>query len=101
MKLDGEIGMMRDAAEKEGAAEESRIQAAAEEDARKIVLSAEQEVAAAVKAARRQLTAYAADLAVGLARKQIHVDAATDQALIRSFAGELTATPDAPGKGRH
>ncbi len=31
MKLDGEIGMMRDAAEKEGAAEEARIQAAAEE----------------------------------------------------------------------
>jgi hypothetical protein len=32
------------------------------------------------------LTAYAADLAVGLAKKQIHVDAATDQALVRGFA---------------
>lgn len=100
MKLDGEIGMMRDAAEKEGAAEEARIQAAAEEDARKIVLSAEQEVAAAVKAARRQLTAHAADLAVGLARKQIHVDAATDQALVRSFAGQLGANDDS-GKDRN
>ena len=92
MKLDVEIGTMRDAAEKEGAAEEARIQAAAEEDARKIVTAAEQEIAAAAKAARRQLTAYAADLAVGLARKQIHVDAATDQALVRKFAGQLGAT---------
>jgi F-type H+-transporting ATPase subunit b len=91
MKLDVEIGMMRDAAEKEGAAEEARIKAAAQEDARKIVASAEQEIAAAVKAARRQLTAHAADLAVGLARKQIRVDAATDQALVRNFAGQLDA----------
>ncbi|MFZ0860580.1 MAG: ATP synthase F0 subunit B [Candidatus Sulfotelmatobacter sp.] len=100
MKLDVEIGMMRDAAEKEGAAEEGRIRAAAEEDARKIVISAEQEIAAAAKAARRQLTAYAADLAVGLARKQIHVDAATDQALVRNFAGQLGAADDS-GKDRN
>jgi F-type H+-transporting ATPase subunit b len=100
MRLDGEIGMMRDAAEKEGVAEEARIQAAAEEDARKIVASAEQEIAAAAKAARRQLTAYAADLAVGLARKQIHVDAATDQALVRDFAGQLGVADDS-GKGRN
>jgi F-type H+-transporting ATPase subunit b len=101
MKLDVEIGMMRDAAEKEGAAEEARIQAAAAEDARKIVTSAEQEIAAAAKAARRQLTAYAADLAVGLARKQIHVDASTDQALVRNFAQELGASSDDSGKGRN
>jgi F-type H+-transporting ATPase subunit b len=101
MKLDVEIGMMRDAAEKEGAAEEARILAAAEEDARKIVRSAEQEIAAAAKAARRQLTAFAADLAVGIARKQIHVDAATDQALVRNFAGELDKSPDDLGKGRN
>ncbi len=88
-KLDVEIGMMRDAAEKEGMAEESRIQTAAEEDARKIVVSAEQEISAAAKAARRQLTAYAADLAVGLAQKQIHVDPATDQRLVADFAGQL------------
>lgn len=89
MKLDVEIGMMRDAAEKEAAAEEARIQAAAQEDARKLVESAQQEIASAAKTARRELTAYAADLAVGLAQKQIHVDAATDQALVRNFAGEL------------
>jgi F-type H+-transporting ATPase subunit b len=97
-KLDVEIGMMRDAADKEGAAEETRIQAAAEEDARKIVASAEQEIAAAAKAARRQLTAHAADLAVGLAAKQIRVDAATDQALVRDFAAQLGSPPDKSGK---
>jgi F-type H+-transporting ATPase subunit b len=101
MKLDGEIAAMRDAAEKEGAAEEVRIRAAAEEDKRKIVSSAEQEIAAAAKSARRQLTAYAADLAVGLARKQIHVDAGTDQALVRNFSQELGASSDDSGKGRN
>ena len=54
-RLDSEIAGMRDAAEKEAAAEEARIKAAAEEDARKIVESAEQEIAAAAKLARREL----------------------------------------------
>ena len=109
MKLDVEIGMMRDAAEKEAAVEEARIQSAAREDARKLLESAQQEIASAVKTARRELTAYAADLAVALAQKQIRVDAATDQALVRNFAGELgvlspakpgsTKFGDAPGKG--
>jgi F-type H+-transporting ATPase subunit b len=97
-KLDVEIGMMRDAAEKEGEAEEARIKAAAEEDAHKIVAMAEQEIVAAVKAARRQLTAHAADLAVGLAQKQIHVDPTTDQALVRNFAGQLGSVSDTSGK---
>lgn len=99
-KLDVEIGMMRNAAEREGEAEEARIKAAAEEDAKKIVASAEQEIAAAAKAARRQLTAYAADLAVGLAQKQIHVDAATDKTLVSNFAGQLGST-ETPGKDGH
>jgi F-type H+-transporting ATPase subunit b len=95
-KLDSEIAAIRDAAEKEAAAEEQRIKAAAEDDARKIVASAEQEIAAAAKAARRQLTAYAGDLAVSLAQKQIHVDSATDQSLVRNFAGQLSSS----GKGK-
>ena len=103
MKLDVEIGMMRDAAEKDAAAEEARIHATAQEDARKMLEAAQQEIATAIKTARRELTAYAADLAVGLAHKQIHVDAATDQALVRNFAGEL-GTPDSrrgTGKAGH
>jgi len=89
-KLDVEIGSMRAAAEREAVAEEQRIKAAAEEDTRKIIGSAEQEIAAAAKQARRELTAYAADLAVSLAQRQIHVDAATDQVLVRSFADQLS-----------
>lgn len=91
-RLDAEIGNMRAAAEKEAVAEEARIKAAAEEDARKIVESAEQEISAAAKAARRELTAFAANLAVSLAAKQIKVDTATDQALVREFAKELSTT---------
>ena len=98
MKLDVEIGRMRDAAEKEGTAEEARIRATAQDDASKIVASAEQEIAAAAKAARRQLTAHAADLAIGLAQKQIRVDAATDQALVRNFAGQLGSASESSGK---
>ncbi|HUO17892.1 MAG TPA: ATP synthase F0 subunit B [Verrucomicrobiae bacterium] len=93
-KLDVEIGAIRDAAEKEAAAEVARIEAAAREDAHKIIVAAEQEIGAAAKAARRQLTAHAADLAVGLAKKQIRVDAGTDQNLVRNFASQLTASAD-------
>ena len=96
-RLDSEIGGMRAAAEKEAIAEEARIKAAAEEDARKIVESAEQEITAAAKLARRELTAYAANLAVSLAAKQMKVDTATDQALVREFAKELS--PKSPGGG--
>lgn len=89
-RLGDEIAQMRATSEKEAAAEEERIKAAAEEDAHRIVESAEQEIAAATKTARRELTAYAADLAVTLATKQIHVDAPTDQALVKNFANQLS-----------
>ena len=85
-RLDSEIAGMRASAEKEAVAEEARIKAAAEEDGRKIVESAEQEIAAAAKLARRELTTYAANLAVSLAARQIKVDPATDQALVQGFA---------------
>jgi F-type H+-transporting ATPase subunit b len=88
-RLDDDIAHMRVSSEKEAAAEEQRIQQAAEEDAKRIVESAEQEISAAAKAARRELTIYAADLAVNLAAKQIRVDAPTDQALVRQFASQL------------
>ena len=93
-RLDDEIAAMKATGEAELAAEEGRIKAAAEEDARKIVESAEQEIAAAAKAARRDLTNYAADLAISLAKKQIHVDANTDTSLVRSFADRLGRAED-------
>jgi F-type H+-transporting ATPase subunit b len=90
-RLDSEIGGLRANAEKEAVAEEARIKAAAEEDARKIVESADQEIAAAAKLARRELTNFAADLAVSLAARQIKVDQSTDQSLVRHFAQDLAA----------
>lgn len=89
-RLDDEINAMRVTSEKEAAAEEERIKAAAAEDARRIVEAAEHEIVAVAKAARRELTAYAADLAVTLASKQIQVDTPTDQALVRRFAQQLS-----------
>jgi F-type H+-transporting ATPase subunit b len=99
-RLNVEIGEMRASAEREAAAEEERIKAATVDETRKIIASAEQEIAATAKAARRELTAYAADLAVALARKQIHVDAATDQALVHRFAQQIVTGGDAPKGGQ-
>jgi F-type H+-transporting ATPase subunit b len=90
-KLDIEIGEMRATADRESAEEEARVRAAAEEDARKIIAAAEQEIAAAAKSARRDLKAFAANLAVSLAERQIKVDRATDQALVQKFSGQLGA----------
>jgi F-type H+-transporting ATPase subunit b len=90
-QLDVEIGRMQASAEKEANAEEIRVQKAAEDDIRKVVLAAEQEIAAASKQARRELAAHTASLAIALASKQINVDSATDQMLVRSFASTLAS----------
>lgn len=104
-RLDAEIGGMRSAAEADAAAEEERIRAAADENKRKVIEMAQQEIVAAARAARRELKSYAADLAVALAEKRIHVDAGTDQALVRSFVEQLSAdnngAPQRPGKETH
>jgi len=97
-RLGDEIASMKAAGEADLTVEEARIKAAAEQDARKMVDSAEQEIAAASKAARRELTAYAADLAIALAKKQIHVDAGTDATLVRNFADRLSG---AEGGGKN
>jgi F-type H+-transporting ATPase subunit b len=97
-KLDSEIASMQRTADQEAAAEEARIRAAAEEDKHKIIESAQQEIAAAVKAARRDLKVYAADLAVALAQRQIRVDSNTDQALVRAFAEQLGTEKNGRGK---
>jgi F-type H+-transporting ATPase subunit b len=90
-QLDVEIGRMQAAAEKEADAEEIRIQKTTEEEIRKVLAAGEQEIAAAAKAARRELAVHTADLALALARQQIHVDSGTDQVLVRSFASSLAS----------
>ena len=88
-RLDSEIAGMRASAQKDGAAEEARIRASTEEDKKKIVEAAQQDIATAAKSARRDLASYAADLAVDLARQRIQVDLPADQALVSSFAQDL------------
>jgi F-type H+-transporting ATPase subunit b len=88
-KLDTEIAEIRTAAEADFSVEEQRIKAAAEQDAKNVIASAEQEIEAATRTAQRDLKAFVADLAVGLAEKKIKVDEVTDQALVRSFAAQL------------
>lgn len=97
-KLDSEITEMRKNAELEAAAEEERIKVQAEEDRKKVVESAEQEIDAAAKAARRELKAYAASLAVSIAEKKIQVDAKTDQAIVSSFVRELARSGGKDGR---
>ncbi|PYV97263.1 MAG: hypothetical protein DMG89_15180 [Acidobacteria bacterium] len=98
-RLGSEIETMQATAEQDSVGEEGRIRASAEEDVRKVVQSAEEEIAAAALAARRELKAYAADLAVSLASQQIQVDAATDKALIRNFANQLSTNGADARKG--
>jgi F-type H+-transporting ATPase subunit b len=88
-RLDTEIEQMKKQAEADMAAEEQRIRAAAEEERKHILANSEQEIEAAARAARRDLKAYAAELAVSLAEKRIIVDANTDAALVRTFVRDL------------
>jgi F-type H+-transporting ATPase subunit b len=89
-KLDSEIAAMQKQAERDTSDEEARIKAATEEDVRKVIEAAEQDIVAAGKAARRELTRYAADLAVSLAQTQIQVNDSQDEALLRGFARQLS-----------
>jgi F-type H+-transporting ATPase subunit b len=99
-RLDGEISEMRGAAEMEAMAEEERIKAATAEEIRRVVDSAEQEISAATKHARRDLRAYAANLVVSLAEKQIKVDSATDQSLVKGFTQHLSSDEAGRRDGR-
>jgi F-type H+-transporting ATPase subunit b len=92
-RLDADISAMKAKAEQDGAAEEAGIRASAEDDKQKIVEAAAQEIDVAAKGARRELAAYAADLAVQMARQRIQVDVPADQALIRGFAASLAKEP--------
>jgi F-type H+-transporting ATPase subunit b len=87
--LGEEIAALKATSEADFSVEEQRIKAAAEEDARNIVVAAEQEIAAAARVAQRDLKSFAAGLAVDLAEQKIKVDDATDKALVTGFATQL------------
>jgi F-type H+-transporting ATPase subunit b len=88
-KLDGEIAAMRTQADKDSAADEQRIKANIEEEKKKILASAEQEIAAATVHAQRQLQQYAAELAIEQAARKLVISAETDRLLVQNFARRL------------
>ncbi len=88
-KLDVEVNDIRTSAEREAAAEEERVRSAAEEDKRKVVDSAEAEIAAIARSARHELKSFAASLAVDIASHKIKVDDNADHALVRQFVSHL------------
>jgi F-type H+-transporting ATPase subunit b len=89
-KLDGQIAAMRTQAEKDAAVDEARIKATVEDEKKKILEAAEQEIASATVQARRQIQQYAAELAIDQAAKKLVVSAETDRLLVQSFARRLT-----------
>jgi F-type H+-transporting ATPase subunit b len=88
-RLDREIAAIRAHAEQDGAAEESRIKALMEAERQRIIASAEQEIAAAASAARRELKRFAGALAIDRAVKRISLDESGDRALMRQFVQDL------------
>jgi F-type H+-transporting ATPase subunit b len=97
-KLDGEIAAMRTKAEQDSALDEQRIQANVEEEKKKILASAEQEIAAATTHAQRQIQKYAAELAIEQAAKKLVITAETDRLLIQNFARRVGADDSKDGQ---
>ncbi len=84
-RLDEEIAKIRTHVEEEARQDEARIKASIEEESAKIVASAEQEIAAAAAHAQRGLKAFAADLAIEHAARQLILTPETDHGLIQEF----------------
>lgn len=97
-KLDGQIAAMRVQAEKDSALDQERIKASVEDDKKKILAAAEQEIAAATAMAQRQIQQYAAELAIEQAARKLVVTAETDRLLVQNFAQRLTGDDSKKGQ---
>jgi F-type H+-transporting ATPase subunit b len=97
-KLDGQIAAMRAQAELDSAADEQRIKASVEDEKKKILMAAEQEIASATVQAQRQIQQYAAELAIEQAAKKLVVSAETDRLLVQRFAQRLTGDDSKEGQ---
>jgi F-type H+-transporting ATPase subunit b len=89
--LDQEIERIRAEAKRGGDAEVIRLRAAAKEDAQKIERAAQAEIAAAERAARMELKAFAARMAVDRAEVLLRDELTpkAEAALFSGFVGEL------------
>jgi F-type H+-transporting ATPase subunit b len=95
-RLQEEIAELRALAEREGAGEAERIRALAKSDAQKISIAANAEIEAAERAARLELKAIAAKLAVdgaeSLLAKQLTPE--TQESLVSAFVKSLEGRPN-------
>lgn len=95
--LEQEVAELRAAAERESAAEGDRIRALAQTEARKVAIAAQAEIEATERAARMELKALAAKLAVdgaeSLLAKQL-TSAATQDSLMDAFVKSLEGRPN-------
>jgi len=89
LRLDSEIGSIRQQVEKDSIEDEKRMHAALEAERERIVASAEQEIGATQAAAQRDLKKFAADLAIDHAMQKIQLSNDTDRALVREFGKSL------------
>jgi F-type H+-transporting ATPase subunit b len=89
LRLDSEIGSIRQQVEQESIEDEKRIHATLEAERERVIASAEQEIAAVQAAAQRDLKKFAADLAIDHAMRRIQLSNDTDRALVREFGKSL------------
>jgi len=97
-KLDDEIAAMRAHAEEGSAKEEQRIRASIDEETKKILAAAEQEIAAATIHAQKQLQQHAAELAIEQAARKLVISAETDRLLVQGFAQRLAGDESKKGQ---
>jgi F-type H+-transporting ATPase subunit b len=97
-RLDSEIAAVREQAEHDSAHDEMRIKQAMEDEKKKIVASAEQEIASAGAAAERRLRKFAAELAVDRATSRLHLTEGDDRTLIQEFASSLGSNGSEGGR---
>ncbi len=88
-RLDQEIEQLRVKAEHDGAADEQRIKDSIEEERKKIVASAEQEIAAMASTAERNLRKFGAEIAIARASGKLQLSEADDRTLIQDFGTSL------------
>ena len=104
-QLDHEIAAIQASAEAQMKQEEKLMLGDTAADVHRILENSEREIEAAVRHARNQLRAFAANLAVSLAQQSMVIDENTDQDLIRAFVTELEPGKEGPlmvtGPGRH
>ena len=88
-RLDEEIAGFRKQSEQDALNDEQRIKQSIEEERKKIIASAEQEIGTASATAERSLRKFAAELAVNRALGRLSLNELEDRALVQNFAADL------------